>query len=109
MTSFNHYALGAIADWMHRSVAGLAPVAPGYREISVRPHPPVQLDFAEARHDTPYGEAAVRWERTPAGIDLSVTVPVGATAVIEPPDTDQIHRVGAGIHRFTSPRQKDHR
>ncbi|MET0714144.1 MAG: family 78 glycoside hydrolase catalytic domain, partial [Mycetocola sp.] len=109
MTSFNHYALGAIADWMHRSVAGLAPGAPGYREISVRPRPPVQLDFAEARHETPYGEAVVRWDRTPAGVELAVTVPVGATAVIEPPDTGEIHRVGAGIHRFTSPHQKDHR
>ena len=109
MTSFNHYALGAIADWMHRSVAGLAPAAPGYREISVRPRPPAQLDFAEARHDTPYGEAVVRWDRTPAGIELSVTVPVGTTAVIEPPGTDEIHRVQAGIHRFISPNQKDHR
>ena len=106
MTSFNHYALGAIADWMHRSVAGLAAGAPGYREISVRPRPPAQLDFAEARHDTPYGEAAVRWQRTPAGIELSVTVPVGATAVIEPPGTHEVHRVGAGIHRFISPLQK---
>ena len=31
MTSFNHYALGAVADWLHRRVAGLAPAAPGYR------------------------------------------------------------------------------
>ncbi|WP_245861497.1 alpha-L-rhamnosidase [Microbacterium aurantiacum] len=108
MTSFNHYALGAIADWMHRSVAGLAPAAPGYREISVRPHPPARLDFAEARHDTPYGEAIVRWDRTTVGIELAVTVPVGTTAVIEPPGTDEIHRVGAGIHRFISPHQKDH-
>ena len=37
MTSFNHYALGAVADWMHRRVAGLAPAAPGYRQIEVRP------------------------------------------------------------------------
>ena len=39
MTSFNHYALGAVADWLHRRVAGLAPAAPGYREIEVRPLP----------------------------------------------------------------------
>lgn len=39
MTSFNHYALGAVADWMHRTVAGLAPTAPGYRQISIRPRP----------------------------------------------------------------------
>ena len=39
MTSFNHYALGAVADWLHRRVAGLAPAAPGYRGILVRPLP----------------------------------------------------------------------
>jgi alpha-L-rhamnosidase len=37
MTSFNHYALGAIADWLHRYAAGLAPATPGYRRIRVRP------------------------------------------------------------------------
>ena len=39
MTSFNHYALGAVADWLHRTFAGLAPAAPGYRELLVRPTP----------------------------------------------------------------------
>ncbi len=39
MTSFNHYALGAVADWLHRTVGGLAPAQPGYRQIAVRPRP----------------------------------------------------------------------
>ena len=39
MTSFNHYALGAVADWLHRVVGGLAPAAPGYREILFRRAP----------------------------------------------------------------------
>jgi alpha-L-rhamnosidase len=60
MTSFNHYALGAVADWMHRSVAGLAPAEPGYRHLLVRPRPGGALDWAKSRHETPYGEAAVR-------------------------------------------------
>ncbi len=63
MTSFNHYALGAVADWMHRTVAGLAPAAPGYREITVRPLPDRSLAHASARHLTPYGEASVSWRR----------------------------------------------
>ena len=39
MTSFNHYALGAVADWLHRTVAGLAPAAPGYRRLEMQPTP----------------------------------------------------------------------
>ena len=63
MTSFNHYALGAVADWMHRSIAGLAPADLAYRKLLVRPLPGGGLTWAAARHETPYGEAAVRWER----------------------------------------------
>ncbi|WP_239171130.1 alpha-L-rhamnosidase C-terminal domain-containing protein [Actinoplanes campanulatus] len=64
MTSFNHYALGAVADWLHRTVAGLAPAAPGYRTIHVRPRPGGGLTSAGARHRTPYGLAAVEWRPT---------------------------------------------
>ena len=49
MTSFNHYALGAIADFLHRVVAGLAPAEPGYRKLLVRPRPGGGLTHAE-RH-----------------------------------------------------------
>ena len=37
MTSFNHYALGAVADWMHRTIGGIAPLAPGYAEVLIAP------------------------------------------------------------------------
>ena len=46
MTSFNHYAFGAVADWMHRSVGGLAPLEPGYRRILVAPQPGGGLTWA---------------------------------------------------------------
>ena len=63
MTSFNHYALGAVADWLHRRVAGIAPAEPGYRRIAVRPVPTSALTHAAARLRTPYGEASVGWRR----------------------------------------------
>ena len=53
MTSFNHYALGAVADWLHRVVAGLAPAAPGYREILFRPRPGGGLTSAAGRARDP--------------------------------------------------------
>ncbi len=62
MTSFNHYALGAVADWIHRTVAGLAPAEPGYRRLLIRPRPGGGLTWARAEHDTP--TAAPR----PAGV-----------------------------------------
>ena len=46
MTSFNHYALGAVADCLHRTVAGLAPAEPGYRRIEFRPCPGGGLTYS---------------------------------------------------------------
>lgn len=100
MTSFNHYALGAVADWLHRSVAGLAPAEPGYREILVRPLLGGGLESAAARHLTPYGMAAVGWERGEGMLRLSVEVPVGANATVYVPGGEGPVRVGHGHHAW---------
>ncbi|KQP56016.1 family 78 glycoside hydrolase catalytic domain [Agreia sp. Leaf283] len=103
MTSFNHYALGSVVDWVHRRVAGLAPSAPGYRGISVRPLPPAQLTSASARHITPYGEARVAWRREGGVLTLDVTVPVGTTADVELPWNAGEFSVSHGQHRWEIP------
>ncbi|MFH5879425.1 glycoside hydrolase family 78 protein [Arthrobacter sp. NA-172] len=101
MTSFNHYALGAVADWMHRSVAGLACAEPGFRKLLVRPRPGGGLEWADARHEGPYGEAAVRWDISGGAFSLSVTVPAGCTATVYLPDVEESrHEVGSGVHTF---------
>lgn len=100
MTSFNHYALGAVADWMHRSLAGLAPAAPGYRALEVRPYPTAALASASARHLTPYGEAVVAWERSDGRLKLHVKVPVGATAQVHVPGFPAAETVAHGEHSW---------
>jgi alpha-L-rhamnosidase len=82
MTSFNHYALGAVAEWLHRTVGGLAPAQPGYRTIDIRPRPGGGLTHALARHRTPYGIAESSWTLDADRFDLVVTVPQGTTARI---------------------------
>jgi alpha-L-rhamnosidase len=103
MTSFNHYALGAVADWLHRTVAGLAPGAPGYRTMVVKPQPTHQLSSASARHATPYGEAAVAWERSGDALELRVVVPVGATAIVHVPGEAEPVEVRHGAHAWRVP------
>lgn len=101
MTSFNHYAFGAVADWMHRTVAGLAPGAPGYRQIVVAPRPGGGLTRAAARHETPYGLASVEWVREGRSLTVDVAVPTGATALIDLPGEDwQALEVAPGRHSF---------
>jgi alpha-L-rhamnosidase len=101
MTSFNHYALGAVADWLHRAVGGLAPGAPGYRVIEVAPRPGGGLSWATTAHVTPYGRAEVAWRRAGGRLTVDVRVPAGATAVVRLPGGEPV-TVGCGRHRFES-------
>jgi alpha-L-rhamnosidase len=103
MTSFNHYALGAVADWMHRVVAGLAPAAPGYREIQVRPEVAAALSSASARHLTPYGEAEVAWKRVAGRLEVRVVVPVGVSAHVHLPAASSAQTVAHGEHCWSLP------
>ncbi|GAB3601566.1 family 78 glycoside hydrolase catalytic domain [Microbacterium tumbae] len=102
MTSFNHYALGAVADWMHRYVAGLAPAEPGYRSILFRPRPGGGIRHASARHLTPYGEASIRWELTDDVISAEVRVPTGTTAVLDLPGGEPV-ALESGVHHVSAP------
>ncbi|MEV4564591.1 glycoside hydrolase family 78 protein [Nonomuraea sp. NPDC049419] len=101
MTSFNHYALGAVADFLHRTVAGLAPAAPGYRRLRVAPRPGGGLTEAQAALDTPYGTARVAWTRAGGELTVTVTVPPGATAELDLPIEGGPAEAGAGTHTFT--------
>jgi alpha-L-rhamnosidase len=96
MTSFNHYALGAVADWMHRTIGGLAPAEAGYRRIEVRPRPGGGLTHAHARHVTPYGLAESSWKIETGTFRLTVIIPSNATAIVTLPNGKQ-HEVGSGI------------
>jgi alpha-L-rhamnosidase len=102
MLSFNHYSLGSIADWLHRTVAGLAPAEPGYRRILVAPRPGGGLSRASAAHETPYGRAEVSWIRDGARLDVDVLVPVGTTATVRLPNPEWKEvEAGPGRHHFS--------
>ncbi len=101
MTSFNHYALGAVADWLHRSVAGLAPGAPGYRHLDIRPRPGGELRHAQARHKTPYGMASSSWRIEGDQVEVEVVIPPNSTATVHLPESDEGPiQVGSGVHRW---------
>jgi alpha-L-rhamnosidase len=106
MTSFNHYALGAVADWMHRVLGGIAPLKPGYRQILIAPRPIEGIDWVETSLDTPNGRVSVRWERISGAIRLTADVPEGASAVIRL--GDRTETTGAGRHVLEIPEADIH-
>jgi alpha-L-rhamnosidase len=90
MISFNHYAYGAVIDWVYRNVAGIAPTAknPGYRHITFAPRPGQGFTFASASVNTPLGQAAIDWKIGDAGTLLAtIEIPFGSRAVIDFPAT----------------------
>jgi alpha-L-rhamnosidase len=102
MTSFNHYALGAVADWLHRTVGGLAPAGPGYRQIEVRPRPGGGLTYASARHLTPYGLAESSWMIQDGKIEVKITIPSNTTASVSLPGRQEKPvEVPSGTHSWS--------
>ena len=87
MNSFNHYAYGAIGDWMVRVVAGLDidEQAPAYKHIVVAPRPGGELTAARAELMTQYGSAASGWTLTDGRMKLTVRVPPNTTATVRLP------------------------
>ncbi|MDT0234846.1 family 78 glycoside hydrolase catalytic domain [Curtobacterium sp. BRB10] len=95
MTSFNHYALGSVADWLHRVVAGIRPAAPGSERILFAPLPGGGITSASAHLDTPHGTAGIDWRVDDGTLRVELLVPVGTEAVLRLPDgTEQTLRDG---------------
>src|SRR5918912_2981035 len=107
MNSFNHYAFGAVGDWMYRYLAGLNPVEPGYRRTELRPRPGGVFTSARAVHESLYGVHECAWHTEPGQLHVSVSVPPNTSAmVVLPPgaqlDGGQRLELGAGQHTFVA-------
>ncbi|HEU6447587.1 MAG TPA: family 78 glycoside hydrolase catalytic domain [Verrucomicrobiae bacterium] len=104
MNSFNHYAYGAIGQWMYERVAGLAPdpANPGYKHFFVRPLIGTQLDSARAELETPYGKASSAWMKRKGKIMMDIVVPPNTTATVEFPGHRRPKTIPAGNYHFES-------
>ncbi|GAB3399013.1 glycoside hydrolase family 78 protein [Schumannella luteola] len=102
MTSFNHYAFGAVADWMHRTIAGLAPAAPGWERIRFAPRPRHPLRDAGATFRTARGDASIDWEVVGDELAVRAVIPPGSVGEFHLEGVAPVER-GAGVHEFTVP------
>jgi alpha-L-rhamnosidase len=99
MTSFNHYAFGAVVDWLYRRLAGVTSTEPGYRRIRFSPVFLPGIDHASARIDTVAGTVRAGWKRTDVGIEVSLEVPAHSLAVVDVPGLPAT-AVGSGRHNW---------
>ncbi|MHB8635507.1 MAG: alpha-L-rhamnosidase [Fimbriimonadaceae bacterium] len=87
MNSFNHYAMGAVGDWMYASVAGIGldPEHPGYKHMIIAPQLNNGLGWAKAKLRSVYGDIESSWKVSGKHLSLDVVVPMNTTATIELP------------------------
>ena len=118
MLSFNHYASGAIGDWLYKVVAGINPDEnePGFKHIIIRPVPGGGLSHARASIYSKYGLISSEWAianntftlnvHIPANCRATVTIPgkfresicLNDESIITPPDT--AIEIGSGEYQF---------
>ncbi len=98
MNSFNHYAYGAVGDWMYGVMAGINTVesAPGFRKIHFAPVADDRIDWFKAEIDTPYGKVSSRWWHEDGRVKYEIIAPVESTALIEGKE----YSLPAGRHLF---------
>jgi alpha-L-rhamnosidase len=97
MNSLNHYAYGAIGEWMYRVMGGLDfdTEVPGYKRLLIGPRPGGGFTSAKASYETLYGRASSAWTARATGYELTVEVPPNTTALVRLPDA-QVSRAAEG-------------
>jgi len=84
MNSYNHYAYGAVAEWLYRDAAGIDedPQQPGFRRILLHPQFDASLGEAAATYDSPYGTVSSAWKVEDNSVTWNVVIPANTTALL---------------------------
>jgi alpha-L-rhamnosidase len=85
MNSFNHYAYGAVGEWLFGSLLGIKPLKPGYGEIIIEPHCGGKITYAKGSFISPHGEIFVAWEKQNDEYVFDIKIPEGIKAEIKLP------------------------
>lgn len=85
MNSYNHYAYGAVGDWMYGVMAGINTVEefPGFAKIHFSPTPDDRIDWFKAETETSYGKVSSRWWHENGKVHYEIVTPVESVALIE--------------------------
>ncbi|MDF2803104.1 MAG: alpha-L-rhamnosidase [Anaerocolumna sp.] len=78
MVSFNHYASGAVGDFLYRRIAGIEPVEGGYHTFRIAPIMGGDITKAKAEVNTPYGLIRSEWKLEDTKFIINISVPVGS-------------------------------
>jgi alpha-L-rhamnosidase len=101
MNSFNHYAFGAVGDWMYRTIGGISldPSAPAGKRVRIAPRPGGGLTRARASLETPYGKVSSSWRLGERDFVLEASVPPNTTGdvVLIETTVDRVREAGRAV------------
>ncbi len=100
MNSYNHYAYGAVADWIYANVAGIKNTAPGFESIKFEPKPNKDIGFVNCSIETVKGHVESNWYYKGDRVYFEFCVPAGVKAGVVLPDGRK-ETIGEGIYHFT--------
>lgn len=99
MCSCNHYAYGAVGDWLYRRVLGIEATSGGYKTFRITPIPGGGLTWAKGHVDTPYGRIEVDWKMETNTLTLQCVVPAGTVCILQMP-SGRKQELAAGRYTF---------
>jgi alpha-L-rhamnosidase len=88
MNSFNHYAFGAVGEYLYGGVGGIQAASPGYKTITLKPVVGEGLTWAKTSFDSIHGRIASYWQREGKQLSVNVTIPINTTAIVHVPAKD---------------------
>jgi alpha-L-rhamnosidase len=88
MNSLNHYAFGAVGEYLFGMVGGIQPDAPGYKRIRIKPVVRDGLTWAKADYDSIHGRIASHWKREGDQLTMEVMIPANTIATVYVPARD---------------------
>jgi len=100
MNSLNHYAYGSIGEWMYRKIAGINPLAPGYKRILIKPLLTHGMSEVRAEYDSAYGVIKSGWSCRDGKLKISVTIPANTTAKVIFPENNGEAEIGSGTYEY---------
>lgn len=97
--SFNHYAYGAVGQWLYEDMAGIKAASPGYKTILIAPHPDARVKWVKASYTCGYGKIVSQWQFNGHQINYHIVIPKHTTALIELPG-EKVKKIKAGEYYY---------
>lgn len=99
ITSYNHYSLGSVQDYIVRKIGGLTKSSKDKGKFIVEPNLEAPFEYCSLSYESPYGNIEAKWELSEDQQEVNITVPLGVIITLKLPDQAD-RELGSGIYKI---------